>query len=64
MRALMIAIPLVALALAGSASKSAAEEKFERKERGEWKEEYKDARCEIKRERTSCGEFKKEVKCK
>ncbi len=38
--------------------------KRERKAGGEWKEEIKDANCEIKRERKSNGEYKEEIKCK
>jgi hypothetical protein len=50
------------LPLAASTTKLLAEEKFERKSRGEWKYEYKDRGREVKRERKANGEWKEEFK--
>ncbi|NML62719.1 hypothetical protein HHL21_16860 [Massilia sp. RP-1-19] len=49
------ALAFPAIALAGDNGK--------RWSRSEWKEEYRDGPCEVKRE-SKKGEFKREVKCK
>ncbi len=51
-------------AFAACAGTSRAEEKFEQKSKDKWKYEYKDEYYEVKRKRTSSGEYKEEVKCK
>jgi hypothetical protein len=47
---------VLGLAFAAWTSALLAEEKFEQKGEDEWKYEYKDEYCEVKRERKSGGE--------
>jgi hypothetical protein len=61
MRALAIGTAL-GLALMTWAGGALADEKFERKGRGEWKYEYKDRARELTRERKAEGEWKEEYK--
>jgi hypothetical protein len=55
-------VAFLGIALLDSGTEALAEEKFERKGRGEWTYEYKDRGGEVKRERKAGGEWKEEIK--